>query len=77
MSGRDASDQIKAGTRKRDMRTHLYDAEEQVGAKTWATEKAEKKNKEAMASGAATRRRAIPCPNALQVGGQDETGYGA
>jgi hypothetical protein len=64
----DTSDQKEVkyciiGTRKRDVRTHRYAAEEQFGAKTWAT--AKQQNKETTASGAATGRRAIWCPKAL------------
>ena len=45
------------------MHTHCHVAEVQFGAKTWAIEKAEKKNKEA--NGAATWRRDISSPTAL------------
>ena len=74
MSERNISDQTKAQRgygRNHDMHTHSYVARVQFGAETWASAKAEKKNKDA--SGAATRKRDISCPTALRVVGLDET----
>ena len=59
-----------------EIHTHCHDISVQSGTETWATEKTEKKNKDASGalSGAATRRRDISCPTALRVRGRDGTG---